>query len=486
MKRYKKLTILHSNDMHWDFFAEEENAALVWGISRLSGYINKTKEEEKNCIYTISGDMFQGSVIDNEFKGISTIDIMNMLNPDVVTLWNHEIDYWLAHLLFLEKIAMFPIINSNLYIKPSQTRLFKPYYIKEIDGMKVLFIWIITEEILSKVAGDPMIATFVWVEEAAREVEKICNSYRATDIDCTVLLTHIWYENDLKLAKLLNPELWVDIIIWGHSHTLLQEPTKVNDILVTQVWVWTDHIWRFDIVIDTKNNNIKDFCWKAVPITDKNCPRDKKIEKILHWYKDKTDAKYGRILSKMKRDLTHPERERETEVWNLFADILKDSLWLDIMCLWSGSMRNDKLESIVTLWELKEMYPYWGKIYALKISWKELRNMIKFAFSFRFNWKWEESFQWSKWINIVYNKKKDEMKRMLLNWRKIDKDKIYTLWLQKFQFDNAKQNLWINPEKLSSGKKPRVVCTNDFDILEEYFTSNQNIDSKIEGRIVFK
>lgn len=126
MKRYKKLTILHSNDMHGDFFAEEENTALIWGISRLSWYIQKTKEEEKNCIYTISGDMFQGSVIDNEYKWVSTIDIMNILNPDVVTLWNHEIDYGLAHLLFLEKIAMFPIINANLYIKPSQTRLFRP------------------------------------------------------------------------------------------------------------------------------------------------------------------------------------------------------------------------------------------------------------------------------------------------------------------------------------------------------------------------
>ncbi len=44
--------------------------------------------------------MLQGSVIDSEFKGISTIDIMNMLNPDVVTLGNHEIDYGLTHLLF--------------------------------------------------------------------------------------------------------------------------------------------------------------------------------------------------------------------------------------------------------------------------------------------------------------------------------------------------------------------------------------------------
>ena len=208
----------------------------------LSGYIQNVKKEEKNCIYTISGDMLQGSVVDAEFKGISTIDIMNYLNPDVVTLGNHEIDYGLAHLLFLEKIAKFPIINANLYIKPTKTRLFKPYYIKDIDGMKILFIGIITEDILSKVASEELISTFVNVEAAAREVEKICNAYKRIDIDFTVLLTHIGYENDLKLAELLNPDLGVDLIIGGHSHTLLDRPTKINNILITQVGVGTDLI----------------------------------------------------------------------------------------------------------------------------------------------------------------------------------------------------------------------------------------------------
>ena len=208
----------------------------------LSGYIQKVKKEEENCLYTISGDMLQGSVVDSEFKGISTIDIMNMLNPDVVTLGNHEIDYGLAHLLFLEKIAKFPIINANLYIRTTKTRLFKPYYIKEIDGMKILFIGIITEDALSKTTSDALISTFVNVEEAAREVERICNAYKRIDIDFTILLTHIGYENDLKLAELLDPELGVDVIIGGHSHTLLEQPTKVKDILVTQVGVGTNQI----------------------------------------------------------------------------------------------------------------------------------------------------------------------------------------------------------------------------------------------------
>ena len=52
---------------------------------------------------------------------------MNALAPDIVTIGNHEVDYGIAHLLFIEKCARFPIINANLYIKNTPTRLFTPY-----------------------------------------------------------------------------------------------------------------------------------------------------------------------------------------------------------------------------------------------------------------------------------------------------------------------------------------------------------------------
>lgn len=45
-ERYKNLTLLHSNDLHGDFLAEKINKDLVGGVSMLSGYINKVRNEE--------------------------------------------------------------------------------------------------------------------------------------------------------------------------------------------------------------------------------------------------------------------------------------------------------------------------------------------------------------------------------------------------------------------------------------------------------
>ena len=150
MKNLKKLTLLHSNDMHGDFLAEDKRGKLTGGVSMLSGYIQKVRAEEENVLYAISGDMFRGSIIDSEFMGLSTIEIMNMLAPDVATLGNHEIDYGVGHMLFLEKCARFPIINANLYLTTNQVRLFQSHIILEVGGMKVLFIGILTEEVLAR------------------------------------------------------------------------------------------------------------------------------------------------------------------------------------------------------------------------------------------------------------------------------------------------------------------------------------------------
>ncbi|MBO5554126.1 MAG: metallophosphoesterase, partial [Solobacterium sp.] len=86
----KKLVILHSNDLHGDFLpSQDESGKESGGIVRLSGYVRKTRSEEKNVLYLNAGDMFRGSVIDSEYMGLSTIDLMNLLSPDVTAVGNH-------------------------------------------------------------------------------------------------------------------------------------------------------------------------------------------------------------------------------------------------------------------------------------------------------------------------------------------------------------------------------------------------------------
>ncbi|MBR3644226.1 MAG: bifunctional metallophosphatase/5'-nucleotidase, partial [Parasporobacterium sp.] len=187
----RHLTILHSNDLHGDFLPQEKNGVTTGGINYLAGYVKKVRSEEENVLYVNAGDMFRGSVIDAEYRGLSTIDLMNSLSPDVSTIGNHEVDYGLAHLLFLEKCARFPIINANLLVTLNNARLFQPYLQKEVGGLKILFIGILTEEVLAMTKSEKVIGTFIDIEAAAKEIGIICDNYRTRHTDMVVLLTHI-------------------------------------------------------------------------------------------------------------------------------------------------------------------------------------------------------------------------------------------------------------------------------------------------------
>ncbi|MDO5718312.1 MAG: bifunctional UDP-sugar hydrolase/5'-nucleotidase [Tissierellia bacterium] len=481
----RNLTLLHSNDLHGDFFVEEEGHVLVGGVSMLSGYVNKTKSEIENSIYVIAGDMLQGSIIDNEFKGISTIDIINMLKPDVVTLGNHEIDYGLGHLMFLEKCAKFPIINANLYIKITGTRLFKSHLIYQIGGMNILFIGIITNEVIAQ-ATDTLISSFVDIEEAALSVESICNSYKTIDIDFTIILTHIGIDDDIKLAKLLNPDLGVDLIIGGHSHTYMEKPLKVNDILIAQAGVGTNHIGRFDLIINADTNSVHDYKWELIPIDSSHCERDKELDELLDNYNEKVEGKYNRVLRRLDKVYTHPDRYMETDLGNLITDIYWQCLGVDIFIYGSGSIRGESLGEIVTLKDLREVVPYEDKLYCIWLKGSELINIIENYFRNYNTGKTREFYQFSRHVHIIFDKRTNKIEEFIYYRKPLRKEKVYSLGLQGFHFNMMEEIFEISKKDISKYKMPKVVSTCSREMLDEFFATELPIKSKIEDRIILK
>lgn len=485
MGNYKNLTLLHSNDMHGDFLAEEVDEQLIGGVSMLSGYISKVRAEKENALYCVAGDMFRGSVIDSEFKGISTIEIMNLLSPDVVTLGNHETDYGVGHLLFIEKCAKFPIINANFYIRSNQRRLFKPCLVKKVGGMKILFIGILTEQVLSQTKKDHTIGTMIDITDAAKEVERICNSYRSEDIDLTVLLTHIGFEEDKKLAEQLNPALGVDVIIGGHSHTLLEQPVEVNNILIAQAGVGTDQIGRFDFVIDTDNNCVASYTWQCVNINKDNCPNDEAMDHLLNSYKKVTDAKFNRIVTRLKRELHHPKRTEETQIGNLFANILRDSLGVDIMLLGSGGLRVEKIGPSITYGDLLDCYPYDDPIYQLTMNGAQFKRMMRHVLRDEL-WAGDhcEFYQVSSGLGMAYDRGTREFSKFNFNGVPLADDHLLTIAMEKYHFINFEAFTSISLVEVERYAKPRVISTSCFQIIEEYLTEHPLLNAEVEGRIV--
>ena len=484
----KKFTILHSNDMHGDFLAEinaDKPGQTIGGLALLSAYINKVRAEEENVLYVISGDMVQGSLIDMEYKGISTIEIMNYLSPDVVALGNHEFDYGLPHLLFLEKMANFPIVNANLYVKNYHRRLMTPYKIIKKAGFEILFTGIITEKVIDSISQDKLIGSFVNLEEASGEVGKICNTYKNDDIDLTILLTHIGFDSDKELAALLKPEWGVDIIIGGHSHTVLEKPEVVNNIMITQAGTSTNQIGRFDIVVDDDTNSIIESKWQLIPITSDIVAPDLQLLKFIDTFKTEVDAKYSAILTKFSEKLTHPLREIETSLGNLFADAFADAAQCDVAFVGSGSVRIKEMGPVVTLNDLMSCFPYNDSLTRFTVTGTQLKNIFSHIMRPENRNNEGECYQVSSKVKAVYDDKTKTLNSLTIDKIPIDEQKTYTICLQGYHFHNSQTYLNISETELLSNGPQKVISTSAQDIMIEYLRGHQNLISKVEGRLTY-
>lgn len=482
-----KLTLLHSNDMHGDFFAEMragENR-LIGGLSLLSGYINRVRQEEEHVLYVISGDMLQGSIIDSEYKGISTIEIMNYLAPDVVTLGNHEFDYGLPHMLFLERVANFPIVNANLYIRNYHKRLMRPYHIIHMAGLDILFIGIITEKVLAGIATDSQIASFISLEEASDEVGRITNAYKNDDIDLTVLLTHIGFDSDVELAKLLRPEWGVDLIIGGHSHTILEQPVEVNGVIIAQAGVGTDQIGRFDLVIDDDTNSIAEYTWQLVPINSDIASPDQGLADYIASFKEVVDRKYNTVLCKFARPLGHPKREIETELGNLVADALAEKAQVDVMFQGSGAIRFKQLGPLVTLSDLMACFPFDESLTRFTVTGAQLRRIFAHTMRPENRTGEGECYQVNRGVRAVYNEAAMRLESLEVGGAPVEEDRTYTLCLSTYHEKGAAEFLSVSAEEMRATGPSKVVSTSLRDVLEEYLHNHQNIDAHVEGRLVY-
>jgi 5'-nucleotidase len=483
-----KMTILHSNDMHGDFMAETRagDDHLVGGLSLLSGYINRVRQEEEHVLYVVSGDMLQGSIIDSEYKGISTVEIMNYLAPDVVTLGNHEFDYGLPHMLFLERVANFPIVNANLYIKKYHKRLMRPYHIVHLAGLDVLFIGIITEKVLAGLANEEQIASFISLEDASAEVGHITNAYKNDDIDLTVLLTHIGYDSDVELAKLLKPEWGVDLIIGGHSHTVLEQPTEVNGVLIAQAGVGTDQIGRFDLVVDDDTNGIVDYTWQLVPINNQIAEPDRGLEEYIGSFKEVVDRKYNTVVCKFARTLGHPQRETESELGNLVADAIATSVQTDVMLQGSGAIRFKALGPLVTLGELVACFPFDESLTRFTVTGAQLRRVFSHIMRPENRDGEGECYQVNQRVQAVYSDADRRLESLGVRGEPVQDDRKYTVCVSSYHEKNAAAFLGVSADEMRAMGPNKVVSTSLRDVLEEYLRNHQNLNAQVEGRLVYR
>ena len=220
----KSLVILHTNDTHSRIEPLPETDRTFpgrSGVERRAILIDQIRKENKNVLLFDAGDFLQGTPYFNLFKGEVEIKAMNLMGYDAVTLGNHEFDYGLEILEKVAREADFPIVSSNYdFSQTKLKKLIKPFIILKRGGVRIGVIGINIQPKGLIAADNYKGVKFMDPVKTANEMaDLLLTKYKC---DMIVCLSHLGYNGDLNLAESTRG---IDLIIGGHSHTYLKEPS---------------------------------------------------------------------------------------------------------------------------------------------------------------------------------------------------------------------------------------------------------------------
>ncbi len=219
------LAIFHTNDWHSHF--ESSNNGLG-GIARRATLINKLRKQFPLNILVDAGDFFQGTPYFNFYKGALEIEAMNKLGYDVVTLGNHEFDYGINNLAKQLQKAKFTVVNTNYLIKHEALKyIVKPWVIVRRRHFRVGFVGAGID--LKGLVPDDLWKGITYLDPIS-VVDSMAAELKRKRCNLVVCLSHLGYKkhgdrlSDIELAQ---NSRHIDIIIGGHSHTVLNPPEIV-------------------------------------------------------------------------------------------------------------------------------------------------------------------------------------------------------------------------------------------------------------------
>ena len=137
----KKLTILHTNDVHSHidpFPATDTRNPNMGGVARRAALIESIRKENSNVLLLDAGDIFQGTPYFNYYGGELEFKLMSMMKYDASTIGNHDFDNGIDGLYAQLPNASFDFISSNYDFKNTVLNgHVHPYKIFIKEGIKV-------------------------------------------------------------------------------------------------------------------------------------------------------------------------------------------------------------------------------------------------------------------------------------------------------------------------------------------------------------
>lgn len=300
-----ELTVLHVNDTH-SYLAGASGKlkvlgapayATLGGWARLATEVEAVRGEKGNVALLHAGDAVQGDLYFMKYGGRPEMELLDRLGFDAFVLGNHEFDRGAEFLAKLLTHTDVPVLSANVDASgvPDLAEKVRFFTLLDYDGESVAVVGLTLAETRFVSSPGPGISFHDEIETAKRVVR----SLEERGINKIILLTHVGLDFDKRLAAEVPG---VDLIVGGHSHTLLGKsgnadftpfglraegpyPVKVNGpdgqpVYIVTAWKWSQVLGRLDVSFDDDGRIVKTSASPQLVVAPENIKRKVNGEKI--------------------------------------------------------------------------------------------------------------------------------------------------------------------------------------------------------------
>jgi len=351
----------------------EKEKVKMGGVANLATVYAKMKRENPNTVVVSVGDDLMNKFF-HIYKGKAIFSLISDAGYDYYVFGNHEFDKGSKVLSSALESTTFKALCSDLDVSGSALKgKCVPYEIKVLDGVKVGFFSLMTED-LPLVTSERDVKILGSNVETAKKMVKLLKSAGA---DVIVALSHIGYKKDVALAKQVKG---IDLIFGGHSHEYVKKMGHIGKTAIVNGGEQGVQVIKVDIPLDENLNVLhKEVKMTKVPVPDTPDANAAIVAKVQAYKKDFPKAV---VLGRTKTawNLSSDEvRRHESNVANLVNDLMREKFKVDIVMNNAGAFRGKKIyePGNITDEMLKSIDEFSNYAYIFKLKGKYLKPILE-------------------------------------------------------------------------------------------------------------
>ncbi|HPQ67806.1 MAG TPA: bifunctional UDP-sugar hydrolase/5'-nucleotidase [bacterium] len=375
-----RLSILHFNDTHGFIYPHKADWSdqEVGGLARMIPLVRQIREQNDALgaatLVVSTGDFLQGTPLSSAFKGMPTVDLLNMMELDLTTVGNHEFDFGFDNFNKLVEASHFGWAVANLRKNghdspwmPLGTGMIKQYTNRLVVGM----IGLTTPELVT--GSHPKNVRDLVVDDPLELAKKLARRHDAMS-DLLIVLSHCGVAIDKQIAREMPG---VDVIVGGHDHELFTEPVVENGVMIVQAGEHSEHLGRMDLeVSEDKARLIR---YKVYPITA-DLPEDRIAKARLESYLGRLSEMGREVIGEALTELVGRReviRRAESNFGDFVADTIRERFTVDVVLINAGSFRTSLQPGPITVNNVHEVFPYDNTLVTLDVPGAVIREALE-------------------------------------------------------------------------------------------------------------